>query len=399
LKLINQKLNVKMLKNSEGIITKSKKNFSLNDIASLENTEIHLPIPKRRNKTKKKALKLTNSERMMESIIRYREQRPHTIRPFTENNGDTFLFSYDKMKDIDDSINKLTGSVSSTSNTLLQQIKDETWESRKQLSYMNEKDNSDVAAMKHIYNTVLGNEETFVKALDEAVQDNDLLNLRKKEVRFKKWQENIYIPIRNSIFSTFENDMNHLIQQKKKAYIDYLNFTNKNKGVFLDIKSDGYDPNAHDYKLKASIPHLNDPVHSAQKRLIHEDITVARCETGRILTKKELQENRYPVENCPLPIGRNNPPANPRSWLMMKYSNIGDPCVRRSLVYRKRFIYPIQLLSNLELAHQTFEVDKEEIGKQLGIPKRRRFISLMNKSDNIQKIFNENEGKRQLQTI
>ena len=44
------------------------------------------------------------------------------------------------------------------------------------------------------------------------------------------------------------------------------------KGVFLDIKSDGYDPNAHDYKLKASIPHLNDPVHSAQKRLIHEDI-------------------------------------------------------------------------------------------------------------------------------
>lgn len=63
------------------------------------------------------------------------------------------------------------------------------------------------------------------------------------------------------------------------------------------------------------------------------------------------------------------------------------------------FIYPIQLLSNLELAHQTFEVDKEEIGKQLGIPKRRRFISLMNKSDNIQKIFNENEGKRQLQTI
>ena len=66
----------------------------------------------------------------------------------------------------------------------------------------------------------------FHQALDETIVNSELLSLRKREVRFKKWQENVYIPTRKAIATTIDREFERFKRKKQKSFLEYLDFHN-----------------------------------------------------------------------------------------------------------------------------------------------------------------------------
>ena len=69
------------------------------------------------------------------------------------------------------------------------------------------------------------------KGIEDFLRDTELLNVRRKELLYKKWQEKVYIPIRKQVESTIEQYYNIVDEEKRKEYLNYLNY--KNKKVLL----------------------------------------------------------------------------------------------------------------------------------------------------------------------
>lgn len=304
----------------------------------------------------------------------------------------------DVMKNIDHAIHKYSRTPSLTSNQLIDDLKKETWEHRKKLPLMRENTSSETIAVKHICNTVLNNEKTFAKALDETIENSDLLNLRRKEVRFKKWQENVYVPVSKAVSATIDREHREFRRKKQRAYRDYLTLSNRQLVSYLDIDYNAvgyvgnrmYGPGGFGQRMKARIGRIQDPVHSCGTRRDHEDRTVVRCETGYTPTDEELVRRRYPRPTLPyVPQGRSNPPSDPNSWLMMKFSDINTSASAGSIPMqlRKRYITPKQLESSVDLMHLPAQMTREEVAQELAIPIRRRFVELMNRSANIEKLI------------
>lgn len=264
---------------------------------------------------------------------------------------------------------RASSSVSSVGNT--PQIKD--WINKKSLQRIRDYHSAETFETQQMYNRVLDNETNFVKGVENFLRDNELLNVRRKELQYKRWQEKVYIPIRRQVESTIEQYFSTVDEEKRKAYLKYLNYKNKKGDVFLDVISkQEYDPlslndPASKTALKARFTKREDPLHSFERRRNHEDKTILRCETGIVYRDSDVRARRVPIPPL-VPLGRHGTECS--TWSAMPLRDIESPYRRRS---RARMVGKLHKPAFSFNEWSKTPSAAQDIDKELGIQKRRRF--------------------------
>ncbi|XP_051880822.1 protein FAM228A isoform X2 [Pristis pectinata] len=121
------------------------------------------------------------------------------------------------------------------------------WLSKKYFTHLQAKavlESSEVHALcQPIYDT----QESFVKELDKYLAYKDMLNLRKKELLYKKWNECVYQPLQWKLRSI----LNQSFERRRASILQYLDYCNKKEPVFLEnYNADDFNP---------FVPHLCKP--------------------------------------------------------------------------------------------------------------------------------------------
>uniref|UniRef100_A0A8B9EJV5 Protein FAM228B n=1 Tax=Anser cygnoides TaxID=8845 RepID=A0A8B9EJV5_ANSCY len=116
---------------------------------------------------------------------------------------------------------------------------------------------------------ILDRENYFVREVDRYLRHNDFLNLRKKEILYKKWLEVVSEPLLQKIEDKMDSQSSDEIEKRKEEQLSlYLNYCKK----------------------KVSIPALQDPLLKAVQRKFVETGIVKQCETGRLCSAREVNE-------------------------------------------------------------------------------------------------------------
>ncbi|XP_042659326.1 protein FAM228B isoform X2 [Tyto alba] len=132
---------------------------------------------------------------------------------------------------------------------------------------------------------ILDRENYFVREVDRYLRHNDYLNLRKKEILYKKWLEDVSEPLLQKIEDKMDSQSNEEIRKRKEQQLSlYLNYCKKKGYVALEV----YDPSEYDPFFlktctdcwKVSIPTLQDPLLEDIQRKIIETGIIKQCETG-----------------------------------------------------------------------------------------------------------------------
>ncbi|XP_060641069.2 protein FAM228B-like isoform X1 [Anolis sagrei] len=156
----------------------------------------------------------------------------------------------------------------------------------------------------------------FVREVDRYLKHSDFLALRRKEMLYKKWFENVSKPLHQKIQDKIDKKSSEEIEERKRKQLShYLNHCNK-KGV---VSLENYNPSSYDPFFlktpdisKVSVPPLCDPLlKEIQDRYLEAGI-IQQCETGRILSAKEMNELRK-AELPLLPMSRQL--MSPIEWL------------------------------------------------------------------------------------
>jgi len=317
-----------------------------------------------------------------------------------ETEGTHRALTGDVMNKIDSAISKLCHTDSITKTQLHEDIEKETWHHKKKLPYMRENASMEAIAMKHITNIVLNNEEGFAKNLEDTIKTHELLNERKREVRYRKWKEQVRLPVERAVKNTMRENFNNFREAKQSAYKEYLTETNVDQPSFLDVGSSYYNGTKL-YKvlggsMRAKMPRLIDPIHSYQDRLNHEQRTIHQCESGNKLTNNQLELIRRPcapVIGQLRPLGRVKPESDPINWLLMKYNDVDiytckpHDSLQHHYRVKKRSLDPVQMRTTLDLAHKPHCQSNKMHQKDLNPTKRRQFIEVVNASKRIDKIL------------
>ncbi|XP_015715029.1 protein FAM228B [Coturnix japonica] len=177
--------------------------------------------------------------------------------------------------------------------------------------------------------SILDRENYFVREVDSYLRHQDFLHLRKKELLYKKWLEDVSEPLLWKIKDKMDRQSRKEIQKRMDEQLSlYLNYCKKKGYVALET----YDPSEYDPLFlktctdcwKVSIPALQDPLlQDVQKKFIEAGI-VKRCETGRPCSIRELQE--LPL----LPLGRQQ--MNAIEWLKVPYNYIASEFHRKRVM-------------------------------------------------------------------
>ena len=70
--------------------------------------------------------------------------------------------------------------------------------------------------------------------METFVNTKDVMNLRKKEVLHKKWNERVYKPLRKKIIEAMEsNDWPEVDRRKREMHRQYLEFVNEKVTIVL----------------------------------------------------------------------------------------------------------------------------------------------------------------------
>ncbi|XP_074919605.1 protein FAM228B [Chelonoidis abingdonii] len=165
--------------------------------------------------------------------------------------------------------------------------------------------------------SILDRENYFVKEVDKYLRHSDFLELRKKEIQYKKWLECVSEPLLQKIEDKVDSQSSEEIEERKRKQLAlYLNYCNKKGKVALeDYDSSEYDPlflNTHPTYLKVSTPPLHDPLLKEVQGRFLEDGLIKQCETGGIYSAKEMN-NLCKAKLPLLPLGRQNMDA--AEWL------------------------------------------------------------------------------------
>ncbi|XP_050806873.1 protein FAM228B isoform X2 [Gopherus flavomarginatus] len=165
--------------------------------------------------------------------------------------------------------------------------------------------------------SILDRENYFVKEVDKYLRHRDFLELRKKEIQYKKWLECVSEPLLQKIEDKVDSQSSEEIEERKRKQLAlYLNYCNKKGKVALeDYDSSEYDPlflNTHPTYLKVSTPPLHDPLLKEVQGRFLEGGLIQQCETGRIYSAKEMND-LYKAKLPLLPLGRQNMDA--AEWL------------------------------------------------------------------------------------
>ncbi|XP_035178069.1 protein FAM228B isoform X3 [Oxyura jamaicensis] len=140
---------------------------------------------------------------------------------------------------------------------------------------------------------------SHVKEVDRYLTHNDFLNLRKKEILYKKWLEDVSEPLLQKIEDKMDSQSSDEIEKRKEEQLSlYLNYCKKKGYVALET----YDPLEYDpfllqrstecWKVPClvSVPALQDPLLKAVQRKFVETGIVKQCETGRLCSAREVNE-------------------------------------------------------------------------------------------------------------
>nr|XP_025038135.1 protein FAM228B [Pelodiscus sinensis] len=166
--------------------------------------------------------------------------------------------------------------------------------------------------------SILDRENYFVKEVDKYLRHRDFLELRRKEIQYKKWFEHVSQPLLQKIEDKVDSQSSEDIEERKRKQLTlYLNYYRNKKGkvVLDDYDPAEYDPlflNTHATYLKVSTPPLHDPLLKEIQGKFLEGGIIQQCETGRIYSAKEMNElckAKLPL----LPLGRQNMDA--AEWL------------------------------------------------------------------------------------
>ncbi|XP_059687853.1 protein FAM228B [Gavia stellata] len=173
---------------------------------------------------------------------------------------------------------------------------------------------------------ILDRENYFVREVDGYLRHNDFLNLRKKEILYKKWLKDVSEPLLQKIEDKMDSQSSEEIRKRKDEQLSlYLNYCKKKGYVALEA----YDPSEYDPFFlktctdcwKVSIPPLQDPLLKDIQRKFIETGIVKQCETGRPCSTRELNELSK-AELPLLPLSRQRMDAV--QWLKIPHAYIAS---------------------------------------------------------------------------
>ncbi|XP_076825891.1 protein FAM228B-like [Clavelina lepadiformis] len=267
---------------------------------------------------------------------------------------------------------KISRVTSTTSSSLghTNQIKD--WINQKSLQRIRDRHSVETHHTRQLYNRVLSNEENFVKGLEEYLKEQDLLNLRRKELLYKKWHQRVYVPLRKEVERSIESGFDKIDTQRRKEYDQYLDYSNKKGVVFLDVITEKeYNPltlhsASSPFGLKARTCRLHDPLLVSERRRIAEDKVIIRCETGEVEPDSVVLARRLPPSPL-VPLGRHE--TNCSTWLAMSLIDMESPERNRSRLRITR----TSNLANIDFSTWNKTTAPEVADRELRIQKRRRF--------------------------
>ncbi|XP_056014254.1 protein FAM228B-like isoform X18 [Ostrea edulis] len=208
-------------------------------------------------------------------------------------------------------------------------------------TYMKERSDMETKEARELYNPLLEVEGTFVRDMQNVVKSKDVLDLRKREMLHKKWNDRVYEPLRGKIIDVMDGeDWPELDRRKRELHKQYLEFVNQKGHVFLDTMdpSEYYAQalNGHrpaPIKVVFNVPDsrpvtapaqiatkaFRDPLLSQGRERSAEERTILRCLTGNDYTDKDIEQVKLPP--LPLvPLGRHG--TDSIRWLEMPLHNI-----------------------------------------------------------------------------
>nr|XP_009936138.1 PREDICTED: protein FAM228B [Opisthocomus hoazin] len=177
---------------------------------------------------------------------------------------------------------------------------------------------------------ILDRENYFVKEVDRYLRHNDFLNLRRKEMLYKKWLQEVSEPLLQKIEDKMDSQSSEEIRKRKEEQLSlYLNYCKKKGYVALEA----YDPSEYDpffLKMctdcwKVSIPTLQDPLLKGIQRKFTETCIIKQCETGRPFSTRELNKLRK-AELPRLPLSRQRMDAV--EWLKIPHAYMASEAHR-----------------------------------------------------------------------
>ncbi|XP_052090124.1 protein FAM228B-like isoform X7 [Mytilus californianus] len=206
-----------------------------------------------------------------------------------------------------------------------QTLKVQDWLNEKTVKSLQEKSDVESKAARQLYNPLLETESTFVKDLEEYVCHKDVMELRKKEMLHKKWNDRVHEPLRKKIIDVMDgDDWPELDRRKRELHKQYLEFVNEKGHVFLDTMDpreyyaqalNGHRP----APIKVQTQKFRDPLLSQGRERSEEERTIMRCMTGYNYTDKDIDQVKLPP--LPLvPLGRHG--TDSIKWLQMPLHNI-----------------------------------------------------------------------------
>ncbi|XP_056014264.1 protein FAM228B-like isoform X24 [Ostrea edulis] len=192
-------------------------------------------------------------------------------------------------------------------------------------TYMKERSDMETKEARELYNPLLEVEGTFVRDMQNVVKSKDVLDLRKREMLHKKWNDRVYEPLRGKIIDVMDGeDWPELDRRKRELHKQYLEFVNQKGHVFLDTMdpSEYYAQALNGHRpapIKIATKAFRDPLLSQGRERSAEERTILRCLTGNDYTDKDIEQVKLPP--LPLvPLGRHG--TDSIRWLEMPLHNI-----------------------------------------------------------------------------
>jgi hypothetical protein len=143
--------------------------------------------------------------------------------------------------------------------------------------------------------------------------------LRKKEVTYKEWYLNVYMPIKKEIFKSLSNKNTiNRAKSQKDLYYEYLKYVDKHGFTFReDYEKTKQDPTDLLYIHAKFDRELKDPTNLPQRKYFHEEKMIFRCLTGKNLTKTQVN-----LIKLPHIVNDNNSRLNLewKDWLLDHYN-------------------------------------------------------------------------------
>ncbi|XP_060677229.1 protein FAM228A [Hemiscyllium ocellatum] len=208
------------------------------------------------------------------------------------------------------------------------------WLSKKSFAYLQDKADKESLGVSALCQPLFDTEECFIKELDEYTAYKDMLNLRKKEILYKKWNDYVYEPVQWKV----KAKLNQSIERRRPSVLQYLDYCNKKEPVFLEeYNSDDFNPfvshlcKPHTFKTRTLT--LNDPLLFQSRSKTEEDNAILQCQKGKVYSLKETEE--FHKAQLPLvPLGRQYVDCN--TWLRVPLGYIESEVRQRS---RKRMTW------------------------------------------------------------